>query len=86
MPTIEPKTTYGKPRYKTQRSPYEPRPQFRATHQTRGFREAHNLHHHPASLRGPLLNHRKSKKNPHLTDMAVYYKKGGRTRRHTRRR
>ena len=39
-----------------------------------------------ATMRNLLLNHRKSKKNQHLTDMAVYYKKGGTRRRHTRRR
>jgi len=81
-----PDKPYEKYYPKKEHNPWAEKPPFRGTHQTRGFRKAYNLHHHPASLRGPLLNHRKSKKNPNLTDMDVYYKKGGRTRRHTRRR
>jgi len=65
-------------------------PQRYLAHTSTGTRSNVNDHHQQATLRGPLLNHRKSKKNPHLTDMAAYYKKGGtrrhRKHRHTRRR
>ena len=59
-------------------------PQRYLAHPSTGTRA--NVKDYFQRLRGPLLNHRKSKKNPYLTDMAVSYKKGGTRRRHTRRR
>jgi hypothetical protein len=84
MPTAEP-DPYKKTYTKKHRNPYVDRPSLHK-YDTRFIREAHNLHHHPGSLRGPLLNHRKSKKNPHLTDLAAYHKKGGTRRRHRKHR
>ena len=62
-------------------------PQRYLAHASTGTRANLTDYHQQATIRGPLLNHRRSQKNPYLTDMAVYYKKGGtRRRRHTRRR
>ena len=61
-------------------------PQRYLAHPSTGTRANVKDYFMQATMRSPLLNHRKSKKNPHLTDMAVYYKKGGTRRRHTRRR
>ena len=48
---------------------------------SRGTRANVKDYHQEATLRGPLQNHRKSRKNPHLTDLPL---EGGRRR--TRRR
>lgn len=51
---------------------------------SRGTRANVEDYHQEATLRGLLRNHRKSRKNPHLTDLPL---EGGRrrTRRHRRR-
>ena len=68
------------------RTPKRPRrnPQRYLNQVSRGTRANVEDYHQQATLRGPLLNHRKSKKNPHLTDLAEYHKKGGRRTRRGR--
>ena len=55
---------------------------------SRGTRANLGDHLQEATIRGPLLGpDRRSKKNPHHTDLHTYHKKGGtRRRRYTRRR